>query len=185
MPCFRRTRPLEPRLDVPWKVDDRRHAGAVRRAIEKGSYQNVSEGITRGDCGRSERAALAAEGQIPGGKQFVEEMRKKLGRPWSRITFARDVAFCSRSICTERLLLPPARKIMGCVRDRHDDPWRDLVLLAARQFGRKTLRELAREVEVDYGRVSNALYRISKQMESDLKFQREWNNYSKCINQAT
>ena len=39
------------------------------------------------------------------------------------------------------------------IRDRHGNPGRDLVLLAARQFERNSLWELAQEEQVDYGTV--------------------------------
>jgi putative transposase len=149
------------------------------KAYREALHEAIAEGLNEPPW------TSAAGGLILGGKQFVEKMKKKLGRP-GRESPSPEALLSVPDLCALRDCYCRRRgEPWEAIRDRHGDPGRDLVLLAARQFGRKTLRELAQEVEVDYGTVSNALYRIRKRMESDLKLQREWNDYCKCINQET
>ena len=146
-----------------------------RRALE----ECLREGLPENPWDR------AVGGAILGGEKFVERIRKALGKPDREVPGSR-VAMTKRSfegwcVLMERLCGDRWEQIA----QRHGDVSRDLVLLAARTHSRLKLSEIAEKVQLDYGTVANALYRIRRKIEGDKKTAKQWQQLIKCSNQKT
>ncbi len=165
--------------------------GAVRprfggrgEAEQTRNYRRALEELVRE--GREEAPwERAVGGVLLGASGFVERMRKLVVKPVREVPGSRALAprrnfgeWCAQleAILGER---------WEEVAQRHGDPARDVLFLAARQFGGLSLAEIARNQGLDYGSVANALHRIRRRLASDRRAAKLWKQLRKCSNQKT
>jgi len=122
---------------------------------------------------------------VLGGKAFAERVLKQLKEVWREVRGRRAVRKRGNFDDWKRAMEGLRGERWGAFAVRHGDPGRDLVLLAARRLGRLTLRELGEEVGLDYGSISNALYRVGRRIERESAIRREWVRLLTCADQET
>jgi len=127
----------------------------------------------------------AVGGLILGGVEFVERMRKRLGAPSREARGRKGVVRREPFVAWKRRMARVRGQAWSEFAEDRGDAGRDLAMLAARRLGRMTLRELGVEVGLDYGSVSNALYRIRLRLGRDREVQHEWEALLKCSYQET
>ncbi|MCC6353671.1 MAG: transposase [Verrucomicrobiae bacterium] len=158
--------------------------GGRGRSGQIRAYRGALEELVRE--GREEAPwERAVGGALLGSADFVERMRRLVGKPAREVPGSRALAprrsyLQWRELMVE-LLGEPWEQISG----RHGDPARDVLFLAARRWGGVSLREIARAEGLDYGSVANALYRIKRRVESDRRASRLWKDLGKCSYQKT
>lgn len=158
--------------------------GGRGRSGQIRAYRGALEELVRE--GREEAPwERAVGGALLGAADFVEQMRRMVGKPAREVPGSRALA-PRRSYLQWRELMvelfgEPWEQISG----RYGDPARDVLFLAARRWGGVSLREIAKAEGLDYGSVANALYRIKRRVESDRRAAKLWKDLAKCSNQKT
>lgn len=158
--------------------------GGRGRVAQIRAYRGALEELVR-EGGQEAPWERAVGGALIGAADFVERMRKRLGKPAREVPGSRALAprrgYRQWRQLMEGLLGEP----WGQISARHGDPARDVLFLAARRLGGVRLREIAEAEGLDYGSVANALYRIKRRVESDRQASRLWKDLVKCSNQKT
>lgn len=158
--------------------------GGRSRVEQVANYRKALEEVLRE--GRPEEPwERAVGGAVLGSAKFIEQMRQALGKPNREVPGSRQILE-RRKFWEWCALMEEIRgEKWEQIAQRHGDPARDLVLLAARKHGGMKLRELGAELGLDYGTVANALYRTRKRIAQDGKAAQLWKKLIKCSNQKT